>query len=84
MGGSVCFTLQATGVVYEPSGAMSLAWLFAALVIGTTAGWLMEEAIKRTIARMRKGCTGAGQAHTRNSIDAEVPYTDRRNITGSD
>ena len=46
--------MQATGLVYEPTGAMSLVSLFAALVIGTTSGWLVEETITKGIALMRK------------------------------
>ena len=82
LGGVICFTVQATGLVYDPSGAAGLASLFAALVIGTTAGWLMEEEATRAIARRRKRCTTTDQAHTNNSLGAEVPYTDRRNQTG--
>ena len=54
LGGAICFTVQATGLVYEPTGAMSLVSLFAALVIGTTSGWLVEETITKGIALMRK------------------------------
>ncbi len=54
LGGAICFTLSATGMVYEPSGAAGLAALFAALVIGTTGGWLAEEATTKVINMMRK------------------------------
>ena len=54
LGGAICFTLSATGMVYEPSGAAGLASLFAALVIGTTGGWLAEEAATKVVARVRK------------------------------
>ena len=74
--------MQATGFVHELSGAAGLASLFAALVIGTNAGWLMEAAATRAIACRRKRYTTADQAHINNSLGAEVPYTDRRNQTG--
>lgn len=54
LGGAICFTVQATGLVYEPTGAMSLVSLFAALVIGTTSGWLVEEMINKGRTLMRK------------------------------
>lgn len=66
LGGAVCFTLQASGVVYEPAEAAGLAGLFAALVIGTTTGWLIEEVATRVAARMKRGTQKADQAHSNN------------------
>ena len=84
LGGAVCFTLQATGFVFAQSGAAELASLFAALAIGTTTGWLLEEATTRTIARTRKDRTTADRTRINKSLGSEVPYTNRRNQTGRD
>ena len=54
LGGAVCFTAQASGFVFDLSGAAGLASLIIALIIGTTAGWLVEVASTRVIDLTRR------------------------------
>ena len=53
LGGAVCFTVQATEVVYQPTGLTSPLSILIALTVGATAGWLIELAISKTISAAR-------------------------------
>ena len=46
LGGALCFVYQAVSVYRDPAGTADLASLFAALVIGTAAGAVVEGLVR--------------------------------------